>query len=194
MEGFEIWSRAPDAPIEDKVLLGKTDWQGSIDIPPSPEGLRLILVKRGERGLRRLPIMPGLYESVVSTLPNDETRLYAEGVLQGLQNEILSLVIQRQVFENDTTAALEKKDVNAALEAFKELKALSINELKSRINDDEVQLKSQTADAREQDYIIRRFESLRRILNDQQRKSKESELQQVIQEIRQTKLAEPAKS
>jgi hypothetical protein len=191
MEGVEILSRAPDAPIEDKVLLGKTDWQGSIEIPPSPEGLRLILVKRGQRGLRRLPIMPGLYRSVVSTLPNDETRLYAEGVLQGLQNEILSLVIQRQVFENDTTAAIEKKDVNAAMEGFKGLKALSIEELKTKMNDEEVQLKSLTSDARELDFIIRRFESLRKILNDQQRKSKESELQEVIQEFRRSKLAEP---
>lgn len=191
MEGVEILSRSPDAPIEDKVLLGKTDWQGSIEIPPSPEGLQLILVRRGERGLRRLPIMPGLYESVVSTLPNDETRLYAEGVLRGLQNEILSLVIQRQVFETDTAAAIEKKDVNVALESFKELKALSIDDLKSNMNDEEIRLKSLTADARELNYIIRRFESLRKILNDQQRKSKESELQEVIQEYRKSKLAEP---
>lgn len=192
MEGFEIWSRAPDAPVESKVLLGKTDWRGSIEIPPSPEGLRLILVSRGERGLRRLPIMPGLYESVVSTLPNDETRLYAEGVLQGIQNEILSLAIQRRVFENDTTAAIEKKDLDAAMEGFKELKALSLDDLKSKMNDEEVRLKSLTADMREQDYIIRRFESLRKILSDQQRKSKESELQEVIQKYRQSKLAEPA--
>ena len=136
--------------------------------------------------------MPGLYESVVSTLPNDETRLYAEGVLRGLQNEILSLVIQRQVFENDTTAAIEKKNMNAALEGFKELKALSIEDLKTKINDEEIRLKSLTADARELDYIIRRFESLRKILDDQQRKSKESELQEVIQEFRKSKLAEPS--
>ncbi len=192
MEGFEIWSRAPDAPIEDKVYLGNTDWQGSIEIPPSPEGLRLILVKRGERGLRRLPIMPGLYESVVSTLPNDETRLYAEGVLQGLQNEILSMVIQRRVFENETSAAIENKDSDAALAGFNELKSLSLDELKSRMNDEEIRLKSLTADARELDYIMRRFEALRKILNDQQRLSKESQLQEVIQQIRRSKLAEPA--
>lgn len=193
MEGFEIWSRPPDAPIEEKEFLGKTDWQGSIDIPPSPDGLRLILVKRGERGLRRLPIMPGLYESVVSTLPNDETRLYAEGVLQGLQNEILSMVIQRRVFENDTSAAIEKEDVSAALKGFKELKALSIADFKGRMNDEEIQLKSLTADARELAYITSRFEALRNILNDQQRKSKESALREVILEIRKSKLSEPSK-
>lgn len=192
MEGFEIWSRAPDAPIEDKVFLGKTDWQGSIEIPPSSEGLRLILVKRGQRGLRRLPIMPGLYESVVSTLPNDETRLYAEGVLQGLQNEILSLVIQRRVYENDTTAAIEDKNVTEALEGFNALKALSINDLKSTLNDEEIRLKSLTADARELNYIIRRFEELRKILNDQLRISKESELQEVLQEIRRSQLGDSA--
>lgn len=190
MEGCEIWSRAPDAPVEDKVLLGKTDWRGSFDIPPSDDGLRLILVKRGERGLRRLPIMPGLYESVVSTLPNDETRLYAEGVLQGLQNEILSLVIQREVFQTDTAAAIEKDDVEAALEGFKQLKALSIDDLKEKLTDEEIRLKTQTSDVRELDYIINRFDALRKILNDQQRKSKEPELQEVIQKIRQSKLNE----
>ena len=34
MEGFEVWARSPEAPVEDKILLGKTDWRGSIEIPP----------------------------------------------------------------------------------------------------------------------------------------------------------------
>ena len=100
LEGFEIWSRRPGSSIDEKSeFLGKTNWRGGFDIPPSPEGLRIIYVKRGSRALRRLPVIPGLYDSVSTQLPNDETRLFAEGVIQGLQNEILSLVIRREVLE-----------------------------------------------------------------------------------------------
>jgi hypothetical protein len=102
-------------------------------------------------------------------------------------------VIQRRVFENDTSAAIEKEDVSAALKGFKELKALSIADFKGRMNDEEIQLKYLTADARELAYITSRFEALHNILNDQQRKSKESALREVILEIRKSKLSEPSK-
>ncbi len=189
MEGFVVESRRPGDPRNVRTVLGKTDWRGSIEIPPSEDGLRLIFVKRGARYLKKLPIIPGLYETVESTLPSDDTRLYAEGVVQGLSNEILSMVIQRQVFETDTQAALEKKDLTSALAAFNELKALSITDVKTRMNEQEIRLKSLTSDSREVGYIIGSFESLRKILNDQQSKSKESELQGVIQDMRESKLS-----
>ena len=117
LEGFEIYSRRPGSSIEeDSEYLGKTDWRGMIEIPPSSESLRLIYVKRGKRALAKLPIIPGLYDKLVTTLPNDETSLFAEGILQGLQKEILSLVIQREVFESDIESFLEKENINSARE------------------------------------------------------------------------------
>ncbi|MFK7767499.1 MAG: hypothetical protein AB8B55_09785 [Mariniblastus sp.] len=185
LEGFEIWSRRPGAPITEKSeFLGKTDWRGSIAIEPSPEGLRLIYVKRGSRALKKLPIMPGLYDSVETNLPNDETRLFAEGVIQGLQNEILSLVIQRQVAEAEIEAALKEKDLDLAREKFSDYEELETpNGVRIRMNDDLVRLKELTGDSRELSFIDRMFGTLTKILTEQELKSKSVELQKQIQDM-----------
>ena len=178
LEGFEIWSRRPGSSIDEKSeFLGKTNWQGGFDVPPSPDGLRIIYVKRGSRALRRLPVIPGLYESVSTQLPNDETRLFAEGVIQGLQNEILSLVIRREVLETEIAAALEQEDAQAAKAALKELQDLETpTDFKNRMSEDESLLKIKTADARELKFINDMFGTLRKLLNNQEQKSRQNEL------------------
>ncbi len=188
MEGFEVWARSPEAPIEDKILLGKTDWRGSIEIPPDSEGLRLILIKRGERGLRRLPIMPGLYDSVESTLPNDETRLYAQGVVRGLENEILSMVIQRTVFEAEAKQAIEDEKMEAIKESLSNLDELSISDMLTELTDQELKLKARTSNASELAYITRRFGALRTILDERIRATEEKVLQEKYQALRKAKL------
>ncbi len=188
MEGFEVWARSPEAPIEDKIMLGKTDWRGSIIIPPDSDGLRLILIKRGERGLRRLPIMPGLYDSVVSTLPNDETRLYAQGVVRGLENEILSMVIQRTVFEADAKKGIQDENMEFIKKSLGKLEELSIFEMLNELTEQELKLKARTSNASELAYITRRFDSLRTILNEREQATEESTLQEKYQSMRKAKL------
>ena len=188
MEGFEVWARSPEAPVEDKILLGKTDWRGSIEIPPDSEGLRLILIKRGERGLRRLPIMPGLYDSVESTLPNDETRLYAQGVVRGLENEILSMVIQRTVFEADAKKGIEDKNMEFIKKSLNQLEDLSISEMLEELTDQELKLKARTSNGSELAYITRRFGSLRTILNERLQASEENLLSDEYEAMRKIKL------
>ena len=177
LEGFEIWSRRPGASTDEKSeFLGKTNWQGGFDIPPSEDGLRIIYVKRGSRALRRLPVIPGLYDSVSTQLPNDETRLFAEGVIQGLQNEILSLVIRREVLEVEIAGALESDDLETAKKALKALQDLeTLNDFKNRMSESESLLKIKTSDPRETDYIAKSFETLRSLLSKQQLKSRENE-------------------
>ena len=188
MEGFEVWARSPEAPIEDKIMLGKTDWRGSIEIPSNSDGLRLILIKRGERGLRRLPIMPGLYDSVVSTLPNDETRLFAQGVVQGLENEILSMVIQRTVFEADAKIAIEDENMDLIKESLGNLEELSLFDMLNVLTEQELKLKARTSNGSELDYITRRFGALRTILNERNKATEESFLQETYQELRKRQL------
>jgi hypothetical protein len=183
LEGFDIYSRRPSAkPGEPNEYLGKTDWQGMIEIPPGDEGLRLILVSRGSRGLKRLPIIPGLHAELRSSVPNDETSLFAQGVIAGLEKEILSLVIQRQVFESDIAAALEEKNLAEAKIAFKQYQSLeSPRDLKSRLADEEVRLKAMTEDKRETEFIITRFGNLRKLVSQQINTNNESDLQSEIQ-------------
>ncbi|MEM7783500.1 MAG: hypothetical protein AAF623_09130 [Planctomycetota bacterium] len=184
MEGFDIYSRRPNQKEGGNEYLGKTDWRGEIEIPPSEIGLRIILVSRGSRRMRRLPIIPGLYDRVESTLPNDETRLYAEGVFRGLENEVLSLVIRRKVMEEEMDSALKAGDQVRAREIFDEYRDLETpQDLKDRMSAEEANLKTQTQDKGELKFINSRFESLRAIVNREQTNSKEMELTKALQEL-----------
>ena len=183
LEGLEIWSRRPGATAEEhSEFLGKTDWRGSIEIPPALEGLRVIYVSRGARALRRLPIIPGLYQHLKTSVADDETSLYAEGVILGLEKEMLSLVIERKILESDIAAALVEKQLDQAKATFARYQMLeSPREIKNRMADSELRLKTMTQDRRELEYISKRFEALRLLLNSEVVKSRESELQEEIQ-------------
>lgn len=183
VEGLEILSRRPGANADEpSELLGKTDWRGAIEIPPTPEGLRLIYVSRGSRALRKLPIIPGFFQELKTTVANDETSLYAEGVILGLEKELLSLVIQRKILESDIAAALSDKQLDQAKTTFARYQALeSPREIKNRMADSEVRLKTLTQDRRELEFISKRFDDLRLLLNSEVVKSQESALQEEIQ-------------
>jgi hypothetical protein len=187
--GIEIWSRRIGMTREDaSEYLGKTDWQGSIMIPPDENRLRLIYIKRGSRALKKLPIIPGLYSSVTSSVPNDTVRLFAQGVITGFQNDITALVIQRRVYESDIEAALKKSDVETAKQILRDYQELdSPQEIRSRMTDEQVRLESMTTDKREIDHIRRMFDNLNEVVSAEINKSRESELQSRVQQLSSTR-------
>ena len=184
MEGIEIWSRGPDQSPKEVEMIGKSDWQGKFVVPPSDKGMRLLLLRRGGRGLMRLPVIPGLYPELTAEVPNDEARLFAEGVISGLNNEILNLVAQRKLYESEIDGAIEKEDGNLAREVLDKYRDLpSTNDLKIRLSREEAELKSMTQNQRELDYITKMFSTLKVILNSEAAKSREAELTEKIQKL-----------
>ena len=190
MEGIEIWSRPLDAEKDDRSeFLGKTDWRGVLDIPPSPEGLRMLYLKRGARALRKLPVMPGLYRTVETTIVNDEARLFSEGIIAGLGNEILDVVAQREIFEKLIGEYLnaespEKINVGKASDELKKYTELPrFQQLRARLSDEKSRLQAQSSDKREEDFINNMFESLEKVLTKFLGESRESELRQRIQSL-----------
>jgi len=183
--GIEIWSRrigmSKDEPSE---FIGKTDWQGSIMIPPDENRLRLIYVKRGSRALKKLPIIPGLYSSVTSSVPNDTVRLFSQGVITGFQNDITSLVIQRRVFEEEIETAIKEEDLDTAKQILREYQELDTPQnIRSRMTDEQVRLESLTNDKREVDHIRRMFDNLNEVVSAEINKSRESELTARVQQL-----------
>lgn len=186
MEGIEVWSRPLGAKTDDRSeFIGKTDWRGMIQIPPAAEGLRVIYLKRGARALKKIPIMPGLHQIIVSPVVNDEARLFAEGVIAGMGNEILDVVAQRQIFEKlindllDGGAPNSRDKALAALERYRELP--KPHQLKSRLADEKSRLKTQTKDKREEEFVNRMFDSLEAVLTRFLGQSRETELLKKIQ-------------
>jgi len=183
LEGYEIWSRPPGADRSESRLIGKTDWKGEFEVTPSESGMRILLIKHGERGLKKLPMIPGLHARLESTVPDDETRLYAEGIISGMQNEILNLVVQRQVYEAEIDIALKKNNLTEARELLSKYQDLSTpQELSNSLSDEESRLRAQTDDRRELEFISTMFNKLREILGSKIVESRESELRKRLQE------------
>ena len=185
-EGYEIWSRQPDQPKDEpSEYLGKSNWRGEIEIPPNDEGLRIIFVKRGSRALKRLPIIPGLYQEVSATLPNDDTRLFAEGTIRSYESELLSLVIRRKVIREDLMKALESEDKIESERIYETYQALeTMRDINVRLSNEEANLRAQTDNKREQDHMQRMFQALRNIVNKQQSGSKDTEILQKLEMLK----------
>ena len=186
LAGYEVWSRRPgQVKEEESEYLGVTDWRGIASIPPSKDGLRLIYIKRGSRFLKKIPIIPGLYGFIQTDVPDDETRLYAEGIVQGLQTEILNLVAQRQVYETQIESAINANSFDEASDLLEKYQMLqSPQELKNSLGDEESRLKSLTGDRRELEQISKMFGQLRDALNSKVGDSKEPQLREALQKAR----------
>jgi len=184
LEGYEVWARRPgDTKDDESEYLGKTDWQGNATIPPSDSGLRLLYIKRGARALRKLPVIPGFKDRLVSQLPNDDARLFAEGVIHGYGNDIINLVVQRELLEVDIESALEGDRFEEAKTKMREYQDLETPaDFKVRMSNEEIRLKSLTSDDREFEYISKMFGNLRQVLNSKVTGSRAIELQQRIQQ------------
>lgn len=186
MEGLEIYSRPLDAEDDKRSeFLGKTDWRGMVLVPPSEAGLRMIYVKRGARGLMKVPVMPGFYALLESTVANDEARLFAEGVIAGMGNEILDVVAQRQIFEKMIDDLLKLNTEEGRTRAISELDKYrelpKPQQMRARLSDEKSRLQTQAKDKREEQFITTMFDDLEKVLSRFLGQSRETELLQRIQ-------------
>lgn len=86
--------------------------------------LYLYYVKNGSTLLARLPIVNGMKPMEQADLPDDRRRLETEGLLKGMQAEVLDLVIRRKVLEARIKQEIGKKDLAKADKLLDELKGV----------------------------------------------------------------------
>lgn len=120
--GYAVYAYGPDAPQTE--LLGYTDAQGSLTIPPGEHPLRLLLVRNGNEILARLPIVPGWVPTLRAPLRDDDVRLAAEGFVQGLQYELVDTVVRRQVLLRLAENDLEQQQREAARQRLAQIDQL----------------------------------------------------------------------
>ena len=166
MEGFtikEVPMGAPRTVTGDPI--GRSDYRGEFEVMPSASGMRILIISRGGRNLMKLPIVPGLYDSVETTLPNDEVRLYSQGVFKGFQTELLGLIIQRQYVRSNLDDALKEKLVKDSTKFYEELKNLeTLEKFRERLSSAVDELNAKTSDRREREYIDRQLQALKGLI------------------------------
>ncbi len=137
LAGYDVYARPPekrdpDAKDSDAknpgakkaVLLGRTDRQGRMTIEPADDPLRILVVRNGNEPLARLPIVPGLEPELTALVPDDDFRLEAEGVITGLQEEMVDLVTQRTVLITRTRARIRAGKFDEAVKLIELLRSL----------------------------------------------------------------------
>jgi hypothetical protein len=122
---------------------------------------------------------------IEATITNDEARLFAEGVISGMSNEILDVVAQREIHEKMIADYLAEKKPESLEKAKMELdqyRALpSSQQLRARLSDEKSRLQTQAKDKREEEFINKMFDSLEGVLTRFVGQSKATELLARIQ-------------
>jgi len=106
------------------VLLGHTDWRGTIEVGPGESPLRLVYLKNGGQLLARLPIVPGLEATLTAEVPDDAPRLAAEGFVKGLQGQLMDLEAQRRILAERIRLRIKEGKLPEAEQLLEELKQL----------------------------------------------------------------------
>jgi hypothetical protein len=128
LRDLEVYSRLPNQPgTMESEYVGKTDWRGQIVATPNDAGFRVLMIKSGQRPLARVPVVPGLHETLQVPMPNDEQRLYAEGIVKSFHNEIGDLVAQKLILEERILSNLQKADLPKVEEDLSTLMRLEDN-------------------------------------------------------------------
>jgi hypothetical protein len=87
--------------------------------------LMIYYVKNGETLLARLPVVVGLSPVVTAEVPDDSRRLQAEGLLKGLQSEVVDVVASRQVAAARVRMRIDERKLDLAKEMLEELRKVN---------------------------------------------------------------------
>ncbi len=112
--GYEIYDKHMGT--GEMTFVGRTDWNGRLEVEKQGSPLHLLYVKNGGAILARLPLVPGLNEHAVADLSGDDMRLEAEAYIRGVQNAITDLVAIRELLAARIRLRLRKGDMKEAAE------------------------------------------------------------------------------
>ncbi len=179
---LEIYSREPGMDQgEESEFLDKTDWRGNVEVTPNEAGIRILYVKSGERALARLPVVPGLLPLQTARMPNDEQRLYAEGIIRGLRNKLMDYFAQRQVLQARIERLIEQKKFDEAEQTLSEMRNVADSK-KFNVTLSIEEKKLQAADDRQSRYIAVMFSELEELSTQFLNADIEVELSQKIRD------------
>lgn len=118
--GYEIHEKGLES--GDWTFIGRTDWDGRLNVDPGDNPFRLLYVKNGGAVLARLPLVPGLHETDVADLTGDDDRLQAEAYIRGVQSSIVDLVAVRALFQARINLRLERGEMDKAMALMETLR------------------------------------------------------------------------
>ena len=122
LRGYEVY--ASTSGTASPVLLGRTDRQGSLRVPPGDHLLQIVLVKHGEQWLARLPIVPGLEPQLSAAVADNEHRIELDASVAALRDAVVDLAARRQMLLVSARARIAAQQFAGAEQAVKQLREL----------------------------------------------------------------------
>jgi len=117
--------------------LGRTNWEGKLEVWPTRDPLRVLLVRSGGETLARLPIVPGLQSELIAPVPDNVEKLRAEGYVKGFQEDLIDLVTRREVLLAQARSHVQANRIDEAKALMKEIQAIATRDQLSRMLEQE---------------------------------------------------------
>jgi hypothetical protein len=171
---YDVYATAPGTPADAPLtLLGRTDRQGKIKVPPAPGLLRVLTIKSATATgtappllLARLPLVPGLEPQITAEMAPHDRRVEAEGFLFGLQEEFVDVAFRRKILEFRVQRKIrDEKDFEGAKELLDQLDQLARADIfASRIMREEDKLTADPVDATVKKKIVALLADTRKLI------------------------------
>jgi hypothetical protein len=156
LAGYDVYTRVPGEKAAE--FVGRTDRRGRFIIKPSSSSVQVILIKNGREPLLRLPIVPGLEREIHAEAANDDHRLKAEGIIYGLQEELVDLKVRRETYMMRLRRRLDEGDLEEASRIMEQLQKIpTATQFNSRVDREADRLETP-------DFVVQRKVNL--LMND----------------------------
>jgi hypothetical protein len=112
LSGYDVYflKNAKDPP----TLLATSDAAGKVNIAPTDSPIEMLLIKHGSQLLAKLPIAASAEPLIKVPLPDDNARLAAEERLTALRENLIDIVVRRNIIISRAHQKIEKKDFAGA--------------------------------------------------------------------------------
>ena len=125
LAGYEVYEQ--NAADKSTTRIGSTDPAGTITIAPGSPPVKMVVIKHGGQLLARLPVVPIAEREVTVPLPDDDMRLAAETRLAALREDLVDVVVRRNILMARARQKIKDSDLPAAQTLLR-----SIDELPGR--------------------------------------------------------------
>lgn len=166
--GYEVHARLPGA--KTMTYVGRSGWDGNVVVPRDEHPYKIYYIKHGDVLLAKLPCAAGLKPRVTVELADHSERLRAEGFINGIEDELLDLVIRREISAAKLHQQIDKElvtesDITKANELHTEVRRINrSDELLEALQREEAKFSSQ--DRAVQSRIDRMFARTRKSIRD----------------------------
>lgn len=162
LAGYEVFRAQDDGASE---LIGVTDRDGAITIPPGDGNITTVLLRSDGQMLAKLPVATGAAETLEAPIADNASRLRAQAEARVVREELIDVVARRAILMARVRAMLKEGGRQAdAVKIMAELDALPTNSAFGRTIDNASRRIPDSGDARVQQVIDNLFSTTREML------------------------------